>query len=34
MFKLKREDLVGQVDEVISAVDFFDKSAGAVIIFI
>ncbi len=34
MFKLKQEDLVSQVDEVISAMDFFDKSAGAQIIFI
>ena len=34
MFKLKREDLVPQVKEVISAMDFFDKSAGAQVVFI
>lgn len=34
MFRLKREDLVPQVKEVISAVDFYDKAAGAQIIFI
>lgn len=34
MFKLKKEDLVSEVDDVISAMDFFDKSAGAQIIFI
>jgi peroxiredoxin family protein len=34
MFKLKREDLVPQVDEVITAMDFFDKSAGAQVLFI
>ncbi len=34
MFKLEQKDLVGQVDDVISAMDFFDKSAGAQIIFI
>lgn len=34
MFKLKKEDLVPQVDGVLSAMDFFDKSAGAQIIFI
>ncbi len=34
MFKLKREDLVPQVTDVISAMDFFDKSAGAQVIFI
>jgi peroxiredoxin family protein len=34
MFKVERKDLVPQIDEVISAMDFFDKSAGAQIIFI
>lgn len=34
MFHLKKEDLVPQVEDVISAMDFFDKSAGAQIIFI
>lgn len=34
MFRLKREDLVPQVKEVISAVDFYDKAAGSQIIFI
>jgi peroxiredoxin family protein len=34
MFKLTRKDLVPQVKDVISAMDFFDKSAGAQIIFI
>jgi peroxiredoxin family protein len=34
MFKLQTEDLVQQVDGVLSAMDFFDKSAGAQIIFI
>jgi peroxiredoxin family protein len=34
MFKLKREQLLPQVKDVISAMDFFDKSAGAQIIFI
>jgi len=34
MFHLEKEDLVPQVDDVISAMDFFDKSAGAQIIFI
>ncbi len=34
MFKLKLEDLVPQVDGVLSAMDFYDKSAGAQIIFI
>jgi peroxiredoxin family protein len=33
MFKLSREDLVAQVDGVLSAMDFFDKSEGAQIIF-
>jgi len=34
MFKRRREDLVPQVDDVISAMDFFDKSAGAQVLFI
>jgi peroxiredoxin family protein len=34
MFKLTRKDLVPQVKDVISAIEFFDKSAGAQIIFI
>ena len=34
MFHLKKEDLVPQVEDVISAMEFFDKSAGAQIIFI
>jgi len=34
MFKRKREDLVPQVDEVISAMDFYDKAAGAQLLFI
>ena len=34
MFKLEREDLVPQVDEVLTVMDFYDKSAGAQIIFI
>jgi peroxiredoxin family protein len=34
MFKRKREDLVPQVEDVISAMDFFDKAAGAQVIFI
>jgi len=34
MFHLRREDLVPQVKDVISAMEFFDKSHGAQIIFI
>jgi len=34
MFKLTKEDLVPQVEDVISAMEFFDKSAGAQVIFI
>lgn len=34
MFKRTKEDLVPQVDDVISAMDFFDKSAGAQVLFI
>jgi peroxiredoxin family protein len=34
MFRLEKEDLVPEVEDVISAMDFYDKSAGAQIIFI
>lgn len=34
MFRRTKEDLVPQVKEVISAVDFYDKAAGAQILFI
>lgn len=34
MFKLKKEDLVPQVEGVLTAMDFFDKAEGAQIIFI
>lgn len=34
MFKLERKDLVPQVEDVISAMDFYDKSAGAQLLFI
>lgn len=34
MFKLEKEDLVPQVEDVISAMDFYDKSAGAQLLFI
>lgn len=34
MFKLERADLLPQVDDVINAMDFFDKSAGAQVLFI
>lgn len=34
MFKLDKSNLVPQVNEVLSAMDFFDKSAGSQIIFI
>jgi len=34
MFKLKQEDLIPQVDGVLSAMDFYDKSAGAQLLFI
>jgi peroxiredoxin family protein len=34
MFKRNKEDLLPQVKDVISAMDFFDKSAGAQILFI
>ncbi len=34
MFKRKKEDLIPQVEAVISALDFYDKAAGAQVIFI
>jgi peroxiredoxin family protein len=34
MMGLAKDDMVPQVKEVISAMDFFDKSAGAQVIFI
>ena len=34
MFGLEREDLVPQVDGVLSAMDFYDESAGAQLLFI
>lgn len=34
MLKLERKDLIPQVDGVISAMDFFDKAAGAQVLFI
>ena len=34
MFKRTKKDLVPQVEEVISAMDFFDKAAGAQVLFI
>jgi peroxiredoxin family protein len=34
MFKRTREDLVPQVEAVISAMDFFDEAAGAQVVFI
>ena len=34
MFKRTRADLLPQVDDVISAMDFFDRSAGAQVVFI
>lgn len=34
MFKREKSDLVPQVEDVISAMDFFDKAAGAQVIFI
>lgn len=33
MFKLSKEDLVPQVQGVLTAMDFFDKAEGAQIIF-
>lgn len=34
MFHRTKDDLLPQVDEVISAMDFFDKSSGAQVLFI
>ena len=34
MFKLTKDDLLPEVEEVISAMDFFDKTAGAQLLFI
>lgn len=34
MFKRTRDDLAPQVEDVISAMDFFDKAAGAQVLFI
>jgi len=34
MFKRTKADLVPQVADVISAMDFFDKAAGAQVLFI
>jgi peroxiredoxin family protein len=34
MFKRTKEDLVPQVEDVITAMDFFDKAAGAQVLFI
>ena len=34
MFKLDREDLAPQIDDVLTVMDFYDKSAGSQIIFI
>lgn len=34
MFKRTRKDLLPQVDDVISAMDFYDKAAGAQVLFI
>lgn len=34
MFKRTKADLVPQVEEVITAIDFFDKTAGAQVLFI
>ena len=34
MFKLGREDLAPQIDDVLTVMDFYDKSAGSQIIFI
>ena len=34
MFKLKKEDLVPEVEGVLTVVDFFDKAAGSQVIFI
>jgi peroxiredoxin family protein len=34
MFKLKKEELVPQVEGVLSAMDFFDKTLGAQLLFV
>ena len=34
MFRRTKDDLVPQVEDVISAMDFFDKAAGAQVVFI
>ena len=34
MFKLKKEDLAPQVEDVLTAMDFFDKAEGAQIVFV
>jgi peroxiredoxin family protein len=34
MFKRSKADLIPQVEDVISAMDFFDKAAGAQVVFI
>ena len=34
MFKVKKEDLVPQVEGVLSAMDFFDKTRGAQLLFV
>jgi len=34
MFKLKKEELVPQVEGVLSAMDFFDKAQGAQLLFV
>jgi peroxiredoxin family protein len=34
MFKRSKTDLIPQVEDVISAMDFFDKAAGAQVVFI
>jgi peroxiredoxin family protein len=34
MFKRTKEDLMPQVEDVISAMDFFEKAAGAQVLFI
>ena len=33
MFKLERSDLCEQVDEILTVADFYEKSAGAQVIF-
>ena len=34
MFKLEEKDLVPQIDDILTVMDFYDKSAGSQIIFI